>query len=92
MFLGVDCLSKISQDYIYTGWISVVVIAMESLRGTREHFWNAEELTVTIMLNYLQSDVRKKKNENLELSRHLTSNLMYFTGTLTEAASTQTVR
>ena len=39
------------------------------------------------MLHFLQSDVRKKKNENLELSRHLTSNLMYFT--LTEAASTR---
>ena len=44
------------------------------------------------MLNFLQSDVRKKKNENLELSRHLTSNLMYFTGTLTEADSTSKER
>ena len=44
------------------------------------------------MLNFLQSDVRRKKNENLELSRHLTSNLMYFTGILTEAASTRKER
>ena len=44
------------------------------------------------MLNFLQSDVRKKKNENLELSRHLTSYLMYFTATLTEAASTRKER
>ena len=44
------------------------------------------------MLNFLQSDVMKKKNENLELSHHLTSDLMYFTGTLTEAASTRKER
>ena len=44
------------------------------------------------MLNFLQSDVRKRENENLELSRHLTSNLMYFTGTLTDAASTRKER
>ena len=44
------------------------------------------------MLNFLQSDVKKKKNENLELSRHLTSNLMYFMGTLTEADSTRKER
>ena len=31
------------------------------------------------MLIFLQSYVRKKKNDNLELSRHLTSNLMYLT-------------
>ena len=40
------------------------------------------------MLNFLESDIRKKRNENLELSRHLTSNLMYFTGTLTDAQGT----
>ena len=44
------------------------------------------------MLNFLKSDVRKKKNENLELSRHLTSNMMHFTGTLTKAASTRKER
>ena len=44
------------------------------------------------MLNFLQSDVKKKKNENLELSRHLTSNLMYFTGMLTKADSTRKER
>ena len=43
------------------------------------------------MLNFLQSDVRKK-NENLELLCHLTSNWIYFTGTLTEAASTSKER
>ena len=37
------------------------------------------------MLNFLQSDVRKKKNENLKLSR-------YLTGTLTEAGSTRRER
>ena len=35
--------------------------------GNMRTFWYIEELTVTIMLNFLQSDVRKKKNENLEL-------------------------
>ena len=40
------------------------------------------------MSNFLQSDVRKKKNENHKLSSYLTSKWIYFTGTLTEATST----
>ena len=73
-FLALIVYQRSAKTTYKRGWTSFVVIAAEGLRAIREHFWKVEKLTVTIMSNFLQSDVRKKKNENHELSSHSMSN------------------